>query len=41
MDHNNVQRLIKQIYSIVSDLESMFVSRHFIPDGHLVGWNLN
>lgn len=37
MDHNEFQRLIKQLYSTVSDLESMFPGRHFTPDGHMVG----
>ena len=37
MDHKKFQRLIKQLYSVVSELESMFVGRRFTPDGHMVG----
>ena len=37
MDHNKFQHLIKDLYSIVGDLESMFPGRHFTPDGHMVG----
>ncbi|WP_073079343.1 DUF6998 domain-containing protein [Sporobacter termitidis] len=28
---------IKELYSIVSELEMQFPERHFTPDGHLVG----
>ena len=37
MDHEKFQRLIKQLYSTVNELESMFPGRHFTPDGHMVG----
>lgn len=37
MDHDKFQGLIKQLYSTVSELESMFPGRHFTPDGHMVG----
>ena len=37
MDHDKFQRLVKQLYSTVSELESMFPGRHFTPDGHMVG----
>lgn len=37
MDHAKYQTLIKQIYSAVSELETMFPGRHFTPDGHMVG----
>ena len=37
MDHRRFQRLVKQLYSTVSELESMFPGRHFTPDGHMVG----
>ena len=38
MKHNieEVPNKIRQIYGIVSELESMF-KRHFTPDGHMVG----
>lgn len=37
MDHDKFQGLVKQLYSTVSELESMFPGRHFTPDGHMVG----
>ncbi|MEH6517795.1 MAG: hypothetical protein V7742_14010 [Halioglobus sp.] len=37
MDHEKFQGLIKQLYSTVNELESMFPGRHFTPDGHMVG----
>ena len=37
MYHDKFQDLIKQLYSTVSELESMFPGRHFTPDGHMVG----
>jgi hypothetical protein len=37
MNHDKFQDLIKQLYSTVSELESMFPERHFTPDGHMVG----
>ncbi len=37
IDHNKFQKLIKQLYSTVSELEAMFPGRHFTPDGHMVG----
>lgn len=37
MDHKKFESLIKQIYSTVNELESMFPGRHFTPDGHMVG----
>ena len=37
MDHEKFQALIKQLYSTVNELESMFPGRHFTPDGHMVG----
>jgi hypothetical protein len=37
MDHKKFQGLIKQLYSTVNELESMFPGRHFTPDGHMVG----
>jgi hypothetical protein len=33
MDHHKFQGLIKQLYAIVSELESIFPGRHFTPDG--------
>jgi uncharacterized protein DUF6998 len=37
MDQDKFQNLIKQLYSTVNQLESMFPGRHFTPDGHMVG----
>jgi len=37
IDHHKFQNLIKQLYSTVNELESMFEGRHFTPDGHMVG----
>jgi hypothetical protein len=37
MDHLKFKGLIKQLYSTVAELESMFPDRHFTPDGHMVG----
>lgn len=37
MDHKKLESLIKQLYSTVNELESMFPGRHFTPDGHMVG----
>ena len=37
MDHDKFQGLVKQLYSTVRELESMFPGRHFTPDGHMVG----
>lgn len=40
MPKTNIEQipvLIKQLYSIVDELESYFPGRHFTPDGHLVG----
>ena len=37
MNHEKFQSLIKRLYSIVGELESMFPGRHFTPDGHMVG----
>ena len=32
-----VPRLIKALYVVVNELETLFPGRHFTPDGHLVG----
>jgi hypothetical protein len=32
-----VPRLIKALYSVIRELETLFPGRHFTPDGHLVG----
>ncbi len=32
-----VAPLVKELYSIVKQLETLFPGRHFTPDGHLVG----
>ena len=37
IDHDKFQNLIKQLYSTVDELESMFPGRRFTPDGHMVG----
>ena len=37
MDSERFPEIIKQIYSLVSELEEMFKGRHFTPDGHMVG----
>jgi hypothetical protein len=37
MDSARFPEIIKQIYSLVSELETMFEGRHFTPDGHMVG----
>lgn len=37
LDHERFQHSIKQLYSTVEELESMFLGRHFTPDGHMVG----
>jgi hypothetical protein len=37
MDHDKFRGLVKQLYSTVRELESMFPGRHFTPDGHMVG----
>lgn len=37
MDREKFPLLVRQLYSIVDELEQMFPGRHFTPDGHLVG----
>jgi hypothetical protein len=37
IDHEKFKHLLKQLYSTVSELESMYQGRHFTPDGHMVG----
>ena len=37
VDHDKFQSLIKQLYSTINELESLFEGRHFTPDGHMVG----
>lgn len=37
MNHGKFQDIIKELYSTVDQLESMFPGRHFTPDGHMVG----
>jgi hypothetical protein len=37
IEHDKFQALVKQLYSTVKELESMFPGRHFTPDGHMVG----
>lgn len=37
IDKNKFRTLVKQLYATVNELETMFPSRHFTPDGHMVG----
>jgi len=37
IDNEKFQSLVMQLYATVKELESMFPSRHFTPDGHMVG----
>ncbi len=37
IDHNKFKKIIRDLYSSVSQLEDMFPGRHFTPDGHMVG----
>lgn len=37
MEHDKLSSLVKDLYKIVSELETMFPGRHFTPDGHMVG----
>lgn len=37
MDHYKFQEHVRNLYSIVADLENMFPGRPFTPDGHMVG----
>lgn len=37
MTINAIPALVKQLYDIVNQLETMFPGRKFTPDGHLVG----
>lgn len=37
MDHARFQKSVRDLYSVVRELEEMFPGRPFTPDGHLVG----
>lgn len=37
INHTKFQTLVKQLYTTVQELETMFPGRHFTPDGHMVG----
>jgi hypothetical protein len=37
VDWNKVEKYVKEIYRLASELGDMFPGRHFTPDGHLVG----
>jgi hypothetical protein len=37
VDHDRFQSCVKNLYSIVAELEAMFPGRPFTPDGHMVG----
>lgn len=36
-NRNQIPQLVKRLYKIVSELETLFPGRKFTPDGHLVG----
>ena len=36
-NRNKIPQLLKRLYEIVAELESLFPGRKFTPDGHLVG----
>ena len=36
-NRNKIPQLIKRLYEIVAELESLYPGRKFTPDGHLVG----
>lgn len=33
----NIRDLIQELYRIASELEGLYPSRHFTPDGHMIG----
>jgi hypothetical protein len=37
MDNQKFKRIVRDLYALVVDLESMFPGRPFTPDGHMVG----
>jgi len=37
MNHDKFTKNVRNLYSIVNELETMFPGRPFTPDGHLVG----
>lgn len=37
IDHDTFRALVKQLYTTVNELETMFPGKHFTPDGHMVG----
>lgn len=37
IDHKKFSELIHRLYAVVTELEQMFPSRPFTPDGHMVG----
>lgn len=37
MDTVRLPEIIREIYSLIDELEAMFRGRHFTPDGHTVG----
>ena len=37
MDATRFPELVRSIYRVVEELESMFPGRHFTPDGHMIG----
>lgn len=37
IDHKRLRALVRDLYTTVNELESMFPGRHFTPDGHMVG----
>ena len=37
MNTTRLPQIIREMYSLIDELESMFEGRHFTPDGHTVG----
>ncbi|MFN0019675.1 MAG: DUF6998 domain-containing protein [Pirellulaceae bacterium] len=37
MDTTRLPEIIRELYRLIDELETMFVGRHFTPDGHTVG----
>lgn len=34
---NTIHHLVQELYHITAELESLYPSRHFTPDGHMIG----
>ena len=37
LDDKRFPEVIKEVYSLVAELEAMFPGRPFTPDGHMIG----